>query len=659
MIRPQKMKQIRMSVLERDIDHVIEFLGRSALMQISDSQPKSETSYVSNPDYLEQLRDAALWLKIAVPEEPEESSQLPDETENKQAESLISAIHTLQERETVLNDDMLKISEALGEVRAFANLNAPFSEFDQLSYLTLRLGRLDPERHKEVEENMAGRAVILSLGEGDRVLTATSRNGRFALDSELKRQGFVPVSMPEDFQGVPSELLSGLEAKLAECTKNWDSFLVEKAKIAADYAPQVQKLAADYLLANLVENLRARLVSTKSTYQLTGWVPAASVRYVVEKVEALTGNRVALRTFEPDEVESIRNGTEKVPVSLKHGAIVKGFEPLIFSYGAPAYNTIDPTPFVAGFFAVLFGIMFGDVGQGLVLFILGIAAGNKNIQFFKNYRNFSIPMKTVGVTSMFMGLLYGSVFSYENLLIAPTRAITGLLTGHPVDRVLHLMPEASNMTKVFYFLGFTIALGVVLNSIGLIINIINQITLKHYERAFFSRTGLAGALFFWYVLFMAVRIFFFHGKAAWFDIVGIGLPAFVIFFGPLIWNLISGERPLFKEGIVTFLVEGVVEILETVSGYFSNTVSFLRVGAFALSHVILSFIVFTMVEKLSGLSFGPLWSLIIALFGNLVIILLEGMIVAIQVVRLQYYEFFSKFFTETGIRFAPFRFKKE
>jgi V/A-type H+-transporting ATPase subunit I len=110
---------------------------------------------------------------------------------------------------------------------------------------------------------------------------------------------------------------------------------------------------------------------------------------------------------------------------------------------------------------------------------------------------------------------------------------------------------------------------------------------------------------------------------------------------------------------MTFIMEGFVEVMETASGYISNTVSFLRVGAFALSHGVLSYIVFRFTEELAGGGpVGSISAMLVFIFGNLVIIVLEGMIVAIQVVRLQYYEFFSKFFTETGVEFAPFRFRK-
>jgi V/A-type H+-transporting ATPase subunit I len=263
---------------------------------------------------------------------------------------------------------------------------------------------------------------------------------------------------------------------------------------------------------------------------------------------------------------------------------------------------------------------------------------------------------------MAMGLLTGEVFTAEGLLAAPTQAVTGFfmnifgIPGEPPAKILHLMPEKGNLAKLFYFFAFTISVGVVLNSIGLVVNIINLCTLRKYEKAFFDKTGIAGLLLFWYAVSIAVRIIA-GGRFAWFDFIGLLFPVFCIFFGPVIWRLISGERPVLEEGLMTFFMEGFVEVLETVSTYISNTVSFLRVGAFALSHAVLSFIVFTLTEMVADLPVGPVFAVIVMIFGNTVIILLEGMIVAIQVVRLQYYEFFSKFFTETGVEFTPFRFR--
>jgi V/A-type H+-transporting ATPase subunit I len=670
------MKRIELTILDRDADRVIEFLGRRALVHLSeedeagaDTPVRDTAAYEHIRDRLGLIKSAAAYLESELPDEPEESSALPTEADDLLTEKITSGISSLSRKESEGNQEKKKVEEALNEAKAFGNLNAPFADLDQLSYLTLRVGRLDPNRQELLRENMADRAVIIPLGQSgeggpnDRILAAASRKGRFALDSELKRLSFTPIAIPEGYTGIPAELLSGLEGRLTGMDQQLAEIAGQKKALRDEYAPILGRLAGSYLMALKVEHLKGRLKSTQSVYVLSGWVPADRVKGLVEELEHLTGGRVAVRAFNPEEIPEIREGKKKVPVSLDHGAFVKGFEKLVFSYGAPLYGTIDPTVFVAFSFTLLFGIMFGDVGQGFVLLLLGLLTSKRGARFLAAFRHFSSPLIAVGISSMIMGFLNGEVFTNEELLTGPTRAVTGLfmrifgVAGEPPDRILHLMPEKGSIAKLFYFFGFTIAVGAALNSIGLIVNIINLYSMKKYEKAFFSKTGAAGLLLFWYAIFIAVRVILGSGFA-WFDIPGLAVPVFCIFFGPMLWRIIAGERPVFAEGIMVFIMEGFVELLETASTLISNTVSFLRVGAFALSHAVLSFIVFTLSEMVRDAPVGPLFALIIMIFGNAVIIVLEGMIVAIQVVRLQYYEFFSKFFTETGVEFSPFRFRK-
>jgi len=692
------MKEIELSVLSRDVDSVIEFLGRRALMHLTNeenaaSRAADEASCKHIQENLEKLTSAAIWLGVAMPDEPEESSRFPGEAEEALTGEITSLISGLSSREHEQRDEKRKVEEALNEARAFANLNAPFSDLDQLSYLTLRVGRLDPRRHDELRQNLSDRAVLIPLGssggtggnsvgnsgknsaaesgegiDSGRVLAAASRKGRFALDSELKKLNFVPITIPEGFKGIPSELLSGLEERLRKTNGELENIEERKAELRGEYGASLRSLTASYIMANIVEQLKSRLTGTQNVFLLSGWVPADMVRFLVDELEKLTQGRIAVRAFSPEEIDRIREGREKVPVSLRHGIFVKGFEKLVFTYGAPLYGTIDPTPLVAVFFTVLFGIMFGDFGQGMVLLFLGILTGKRGIKPLQRFRNFSVPLVAVGISSMIMGLLEGSFFTNETILQGPIRFITGFLTGRPVDRILVLMPLAEmggSVTKLFYFFGFTIGVGVLLNSAGLVVNTVNQLSLKNYEKAFFTKTGFSGICLFWYAIFIALRftasavkpdtyVFAFH----WFDVLGLVIPVLGIFFGPSIWRAVSGERPVFAEGLGVYIMEGFVEILETVSTFISNTVSFLRVGAFALSHAVLSYIVFRFSEEVSVIPAGTFVGVFILVIGNLIIILLEGMIVAIQVVRLQYYEFFSKFFIETGVEFLPFRFRK-
>jgi V/A-type H+-transporting ATPase subunit I len=673
------MKQIELTVLDRDVDTVIEFLGRRAIMHFSReaegagnapdrlNHAQDEASRQGIRETLEKIQAGAVYLGIELPAEPDESSRFPGSDEAALAEKICSDIELANKREHDTIREQQKVAEALNEARAFTNLNAPFSDLDQLSYLTLRIGRLDPGKRAELRNTLADRAVIIPLGsdeDDDRVLAAASRKGRFALDSELKKQSFTPIAVPEGYKGVPGELLSGLEDRQKGMEAELASIAAHKIRLAEEYRPILQKLNSAYLMASIAGEFKGRLISTKSVYVLSGWVPADQVDTLAAELEEKTGGRVAIRSFDPLEVPEVREGREKVPVSLHHGAFVKGFEGVVFSYGAPLYGAIDPTPLVAFFFTLLFGIMFGDMGQGFVLFLAGILTGKRGMRALSGFKHYSTPLIAVGISSMIMGFLNGEVFASENLLIGPTRLITGFLTGRPVDRILVLMPlteHGGSVTKLFYFFGFTIGVGIIFNSLGLVVNIVNQWNLKNYERAVFSKTGIAGLFLFWYALSIAIRCFL-GGSFRWFDIPALGLPVFCIFFGPLFWRLITREHPALEDGLLVFIMEGFVEILETVSTYISNTVSFLRVGAFALSHAVLSFIIFKlseMVMEAAGGIGGPAFFLLVMIFGNTVIILLEGMIVAIQVVRLQYYEFFSKFFTETGVEFSPFRFRRE
>jgi len=662
MLRPRKMRFIELTVFKSDMDAVLEYLGGQGAMHFPPSNAANENpNAVRIREIIDRLKNCAGYIGVDTSSQLDEASSIPNEGEKLLTEKLCSSIENIKISQNAAEQDKRKISETINEAMAFSKMNVPFSELEQLSYLTLRLGRLDPKGMHELRETLGDRAVIIPLESGNRVLAASSRKGRFTLDSQLKKVSFEPIAIPEDYKGIPSEMLSGLEDQLTRIENELQKIYAQKEEMKNNASGDLRKLISSWQRSLTIEEIKSRFTATESLYHFSGWTPADMAAQMAKALLEITGGRVAIRSYIPEEVPSVVNGSEKVPVSMKHGAFVKGFEGVVFSYGAPLYGTIDPTPLVAFFFTILFGIMFGDVGQGFVLLLIGllITYGPK---FLKGFSKYATPLIAVGISSMAMGFLEGAFFTNEQMFITPTRFITGAFTGKPVDRILQILPMAEqggSLMKLLYFFGFTVGIGVILNSAGLLINIVNRIILKKYEEAFFSKTGLSGLVLFWYAVFIALRVIF-GGRFVLFDLIGLLLPVLCIFFGPVIWRIIAREKPVIQHGLMTFIMEGFVEVLETVSSYISNTVSFLRVGAFALSHAVLSFIVFNFYERLanSGIA-GSLSGLLIMIFGNVIIIVLEGMIVAIQVVRLQYYEFFNKFFIETGVEFAPFRFKNK
>jgi len=660
---PRKMKFVELTILKNDMNAVLKYLGKNAFIQFSDTANAADNEeYYKIKAVIDRLIKTCEFLGIEnIAEEKwddDDSIDIPDKNDEVFIDTLCSMIDKLKDAENKVIKEKQRVKETINEANAFSKMNVPFSDFEHLSFLTLRIGRIDPKIIHELREDLGERAVIIPLDNEDRFLAASSRKGRFALDSRLKQHSFEPVVVPDNYRGIPAEMLKSLNVQNGNLEKELEKIKNEKDALREIHASNLKRLVLSMNTALIIEGIKAKFAATENVYHFSGWIVADNEARLVKDLSALTGGRIAVHSYYPEEIPSVQSGAEKVPVALKHNAFVKGFESLVFSYGAPLYGTIDPTPVVAVFFTLMFGIMFGDVGQGFTLLFTGFLI--KKVKNLARFNKFSTPLISVGIASMIMGLLAGSVFANEHLLVAPTRALTSALFGYPMDRILHLLPMAGDgksVTKLLYFFAFTIAIGVVINSLGLIINIFNRCILKKYRNAFFSRTGLAGMLLFWYALFIAVRIIL-GGKFEAYDFIGLFIPAFCIFFGPVIWRIITKEKPVLETGLLTFIMEGFVEILETVSSYLSSTISFLRVGAFALAHAVFSFIIFFFTDELarSGLA-GTFSAVLISITGNAIIIVLEGLIVAIQVIRLQYYEFFNKFFVETGVEFAPFRFR--
>lgn len=656
MARTTTMRLIELMVLREDIHSVLKYLGELGEFQFQQefASDSSDSAKRLNPDAsvferLQQVR-AALDLpdldgyKVSVP--------LPSDADFESATKIIDSVEDIHKKELTAADEEKRAVSAYKEALAFANLKVPYSDLESLSFLTLRIGKIDPEKIDDLRARLGSRGIIVKLGDDDsRILAASSKKARFALDGELKEAGFTELQVPKDFKGIPDEVLLTLERNKTEAAAGLEEIQTERRNFAETHKDELYRLLQIYSIGSQIYSVENSLESTEFVYRITGWIPAFLIRKVMKDLDELTQSRAGIREFLPTEVPSVISGQEKVPVQVKHGKIVSNFERMIFSYGSPLYGTIDPTPFVALFFTVLFGIMFGDAGQGLCFLIIGILCCLKKIKI-SGWEKFGGIFCCIGISSTIMGLLTGEFFANETLLRPFALWVTGLF-GTPHAPILHMMPSSdpASITRMFAFFGFTISIGFIINSCGLIINIINQFSLRRIGKALFGKTGISGAVFFWYVIIFAVRVALFKHAPAAYDWVIISVSLFLTACSEIFQRLVDGERPILENGLFSAVIGAVVEIIEVISSYLSNTVSFVRVGAFALAHAVLGYIINTFVELAPGAG-----GIAVAILGNAIVVVLEGMIVAIQVVRLQYYEFFSKFFSETGREFKPFSF---
>lgn len=670
MARTAEMRLLELMVLKEDISSVLEYIGKSENFQFQTKLKESNTNLTGIADsddnpaaglnidsqFYDSLLKAYKELGFEEKVYDIKACSAPKDEDRKKAADFIAAYNQLKTRIAEASDEALKVTDAYKEAMAFSNLQISYSELEHLSFLSLRIGRIPEEQFEDLKDRLEGSAVVIRLGnDSSHILVASSKKGRFALDAELKNHNFVELEVPADFKGVPESALKGLAEKKADAEKALANLNEEKANFAETHLAQLEYLLGCFTIAVQIEDVTRRLESTELVYRITGWIPASETDTYMKGLDELTESRIAIRAYEPYEVPSVMSGKEQVPVKLKHGKFVKSFERMIFSYGSPVYGAIDPTPFVAVFFTILFGIMFGDFGQGMFFVLFGILMAC-NVIKVGAWNKFAPIFMAIGISSSIMGLLTGEFFGTETVLEPFAEWVTGLF-GKPHAPILHLMPSADpkSIYVMFGVFGVAVAIGFVINTCGLLLNIINNLIRKNFAEALFGKNGLAGAVFFWYVIALILRIVLAKHAVAVYDIVIILIALFFAAFAEPFERAFEGKKPLFENGFGTYIISSVVEIIEVISGYLSNTVSFVRVGAFALSHAVLNFTILTLTNMVGGP--GSVGGIIVLIAGNALIIVLEGMIVAIQVIRLQYYEFFSKFFHETGKEFKPFKFE--
>lgn len=670
------MRRVELLLLKSDIDAVLEYLASKNCFQIIYPDELERLAHRKLAGVAETDEDRALALRLddaqrkldfigtffGVQPSPNitEGAHLPDEAMLAKLDLLYGRCIELK---GIIDEQDVKVdqlAESIHEAKAFSGLSRPFEEFEKFSYVSIQVGTLPKEKLAALEKSLGSRAVLIPLdGEGT-ILAASSRKGRFALETELNKAGFEKKTPPQGVQGVPAEAVAALERAYSAEKLRLESLLGEKKGLADTYGILWQSTYSSVRLKQALVLVEHRLESTKWAYRLSGWVPTDRIPRMTKDLLSMLGNRISIRVFDPQE--KIEKGgettSEEVPVLLKHNPFVAAFQGIVLSYGTPLYGDIDPTPFVAFFFTLLFAIMFGDFGQGMFILAAGLVMRKVKKGLLGKYTKYSIAFISAGIGSMVMGLLDGSFFANDMVLAPLEHALTGFFTGTPKDRFLQLMPQ-NNVQAMFYFFGFTLAIGVIINSAGLIINVINLSKRKEYGEAIFSKTGLAGAIFLWWAVGIALRIIL-GGTLGLVDIPGLGIPLLVLMFAEPLKEMVDraqGKAVEEKRSASEAIIGSMVELLEIIIYYTSNSLSFLRVGAFALAHAVLSFVIFTMGAMVRGTTAsGLFWEIFIYLIGNSIIIGLEGLIVTIQVVRLQYYEFFSKFFTRTGKTFKPVSF---
>ncbi len=440
------------------------------------------------------------------------------------------------------------------------------------------------------------------------------KNDENAVGTALAGLGFTRVDFDKSIT-CPSVSYNGLETRMAEIDKQTEDIKNEIKKLA-DYGEEFKLLYDSYSLDEAVEDTASGLMYTSGAVLVQAWVP----EYKTEKLEE------KLAEFECFYELTDPADDEEPPVLLKNNAIAAPFEAVLSLYAYPKYRAYDPTPLVAFFFSFIFGFMMQDMGYGLLLTV-GCLAMIKILKPKKTFRAMLKMFAWCGLTTIFAGALFGGFFGD-----LPSAFAQNMLGMEAFDFSLWFSPLSDPMTMLY----FSIAIGV----IQVLAGIATSGVVKWKNGDIY---GAIGDDFSWVITFIGAGMaFLLDGLVSQIGLYTMLLGVFMIVFMKA-----KGEKnPILRLG------KGLVGLYSAIN-LASDILSYSRIMALGLSGAVIA-----NVMNLLGTIAGPSvagYILLVLMFVigtalNMAISLLGAFV---HSARLQYIEFFGKFYEEGGIPFKP------
>ncbi len=521
-----------------------------------------------------------------------------------------------------------KKREYLNNIKYLSNFqNLDIGRLIYMKYLVFRLIKITRENYDKLKKNYENiPAIVLKIAvEGKYVILASFAPETLeeTLEKIFSSLNYTQLPIPKDVNGTVSEAINQLTQSIKEDQELIESLKKSLESYREEYQEEVKKGYSRLQLEKKVEEIKSEIAVGNKFFFMFGFVPIGNVSKLKSELDKNFGNQLIILV---DDVNQPGSGSTP-PTKLNNIKLFSPFETLVKMYGTPNYREKDPTTFFGLTYMILFGAMFGDVGQGLVLFIGGLISG-----LIWKKTDMGGILNRIGLSSTIFGFFYGSVFGSEDILPA---------------LIIRPMANINNL------LIFSVIFGIVLTLSSYVYSIINYGQERNITEGLLGRNGLAGLSFYLVLLFTIFWILIAHQNVTPILVmIMTGLLLLMLFRVPLSSKLIYSNKLSGVLSINDYIEEG-FGIIETLISMLSNTISFLRVGAFALNHVGLYIAFLTLAQMIRNS--GGRWAILILILGNIIILTLEALIVFIQALRLEYYELFTKYYRGDGKDYNPVR----
>lgn len=526
-----------------------------------------------------------------------------------------------------------KVVESMKIIQPFQTLNFDLSRILHFQYVHYRFGRIEKEYfnkfNKYVYENLD--TIFCQCHTDEQYVWGVyfaPHSLIHKIDAVFSSMHFERIYVPDVYTGTAEEAFQKLDK---EYHLLQEQITAVKTDLKNYLKAHVEKIvSAKHSLEMLTSNFDVRKVAacTKGNndvfYILCGWMSESDTKKFQKDIEHDENILCIIEDHDP---------AKNPPTKLKNPKLFQPFEMFIRMYGLPAYNEMDPTWFVAFTYAFIFGTMFGDVGQGLCLVVGGFL-----LYKFKKIALAAI-LSLAGIFSVIFGFLYGSFFGFEDIIPA-------LWLKPKTDMIT--LPFIGTMNTVFVV---AIAFGMFLILVTMVFHIINAFRAHDAENTWFDQNAVAGFVFY-FSLVVTIMLFMTGHPLPGGAVLAVmfGIPLLIIMLKEPLTRMIEKKTPAIEGSKGMFFVQSFFELFEVMLSYLSNTLSFVRMGAFAVSHAAMMEVVL----MLAGATEGGNINWLVVILGNIFVCGMEGLIVGIQVLRLEYYEMFSRFYKGSGREFRPF-----
>ena len=542
-------------------------------------------------------------------------------------------VTALTRRKEELERQAAEAAQAVEQLEYLRGIGADLDELWGLEFARFRYGWLPRETYDSFRDALDQQEDLLFVPTtlGSRQVYGvyfTTRGAESRVDLLLSSLHFTPIHLEVQPHGTVEQAIADLNAgverrkgEAAQAEGEWKALREqERGRLLSHYS---------YLrYHSACRDLRRYACRSRDSFYLVGWVPEDAVAELQARMAPFRQMSCVV-----DAAGDVDRFTP--PTKLKNPFLGRVFQPFLEMYGLPNYHEADPSLLMAVTYCLFFGIMFGDLGQGLCLALLGLVLAKVKGMWLGGI------ITCCGLSGALFGCVYGSVFGFEDILPG-----FKLLEETRLDGL-------GAVSNVLLLLALSVALGIVMLLVVMAVNIANGVRQRNWEKLFFGPNGAAGLVFYAGTLLaaLAAAVFGVNLLTPAYVLPVLALPLVLMLFRAPLARLLAGDPSWRNFSLGEALGVGVFELFETLLSYLTNTLSFLRVGAYAITHVGLMLVVH-MLAELAGGTGGPAGVLILVA-GNAFVMGFEGLLVGIQVLRLEFYELFGRFYDDGGVPFAP------